>query len=141
MDDMLARIWEHLIGRLTGPLTMRIYLQPTMATIFAVRDALRDVRAHRRPYFWRLINLPEERPALSRDGWKSIGKVFTLAIVLDVIYQWKVLHWFYPGEAINVALILAVIPYVLVRGLVNRFGQHWTRHDTSAPTQSTRPSA
>ena len=141
MDDTLGRMWEDLIGRLTGPLTMRLYLQPAMATIFAIRDGLRDARARRRPYFWSLINLPEQRPALIRDGWQSIGKVFIVAIVLDVIYQFKVFRWFYPFEAINVALILAVIPYALVRGLVNRLGQLGHRHDTAAPTQPTRPSA
>ena len=141
MDDLLARIWTDLVGRLTGPLTLRIYLQPTMATIFAIRDGLRDIRTRRHPYFWSLINRPEQRRALIRDGWQSIGKVFTLALVLDAIYQWKVFRWFYPFEAVNVALILAVVPYVLVRGLVYRLGQLRNRHDTSAPTQPTRPSA
>ena len=139
MDDTLARIWEDLIGRLSGPLTLRIYLQPTMATIFGIRDGLRDVRTRRHPYFWSLINLPQDRPALLRDGWHSISKVFILALLLDAIYQWKVFRWFYPVEAIDVALILAVIPYVVVRGLVHRFGRLWTRHDTSAPTQPSRP--
>jgi hypothetical protein len=141
MDDLLARIWTDLVGRLTGPLTLRIYLQPTMATIFAIRDGLRDVRTRQHPYFWSLINRPEERRALIRDGWQSIGKVFTLALVLDAIYQWKVFRWFYPFEAVDVALILAVVPYVLVRGLVHRLGRLWNRHDTTAPTQPTRPSA
>ena len=134
MDELLSRISGDLIGRLTGPLTLRIYLQPTMATIFAIRDALRDVRTRRHPYFWSLINLPQERPALIRDGWQSIGKVFILALLLDAFYQWKVFRWFYPFEAVDVALILAVIPYVVVRGLAYRLGHRWIRHDTAAPT-------
>ena len=47
MEDTLERIWEHLIGRFTGPLTFRLILQPTMATLFAVRDGLRDARTGR----------------------------------------------------------------------------------------------
>ena len=42
MEDTLARVWEHLIGRLSGPLTFRLLLQPAMSTLFAVRDGLRD---------------------------------------------------------------------------------------------------
>ena len=44
MEDTLARIWEHLIGRLSGPLAFRLLLQPAMSTLFAVRDGLRDAR-------------------------------------------------------------------------------------------------
>ena len=63
-----------------------------------------------------------------KDGWKSVGKVFILAIVLDVIYQLIALKWVYPGEAIIVAIILAVVPYILVRGLLNRI--LWRSHET-----------
>ena len=35
-----------------------------------------------------------------KEGWKSIGKVFILAIVLDVVYQLIEHRWtVYPGEA------------------------------------------
>ena len=53
-------------------------------------------------------------------GWKRFGKIFILAVVLDVIYQIKVNHRWYPGETLAVALLLAVLPYVVVRGPVNR---------------------
>ncbi len=55
-----------------------------------------------------------------RTGWQSVGKVFILALILDAIYQYIELRWFYPGEAIAVALSLAIIPYTLLRGPVNR---------------------
>ena len=54
------------------------------------------------------------------DGWKSVGRVFILAIVLDVIYQIIEIRFVYPGEAILVAFILAIVPYLIVRGLVTR---------------------
>jgi hypothetical protein len=47
MDAELARMWTDLVGRLTGPLTLRLYLQPTMATLFALRDGLKDARTGR----------------------------------------------------------------------------------------------
>jgi hypothetical protein len=47
-------------------------------------------------------------------------KVFILAVVIDVIYQWIVFRWIYPGEALIVAPLLAFIPYLLLRGPVRR---------------------
>jgi hypothetical protein len=41
-------------------------------------------------------------------------------MIMEVIYQWIVLRWFYPGEALTVALLLAVVPYLLLRGPINR---------------------
>jgi hypothetical protein len=49
-----------------------------------------------------------------------VGKIFIIAIVLDGIYQYMVLGWFYPGEALVVAFVLALVPYLLLRGPVNR---------------------
>jgi hypothetical protein len=43
-----------------------------------------------------------------------------LAFVLDVVYQYLAFRWFYPGEALMVAFSLAFIPYLLIRGPVNR---------------------
>ena len=48
-----------------------------------------------------------------RDGWKSVGKVFILAMVLDVIYQLIELRRVYPGEVILVAIVLAILPYLI----------------------------
>jgi hypothetical protein len=42
VDNFLARIWEDLAARVTGPLHFRLLLQPAMATIFAIRDGIRD---------------------------------------------------------------------------------------------------
>ena len=52
-----------------------------------------------------------------------MGKLFLAAVVLDVIYQVVVLRWFYPVQALVVAVVLAVVPYLLVRGLANRIGR------------------
>jgi hypothetical protein len=63
-----------------------------------------------------------------KEGWKSIGKVFTLAVVLDIVYQLIEHRWrVYPGEAILVAIILAIIPYLLVRGPINRIFRRRSR--------------
>ena len=58
-----------------------------------------------------------------KDGWKSVGKVFILALVLDVAYQILVLRFVYPGEALLVAFMLAIVPYLILRGLVTRLAR------------------
>jgi hypothetical protein len=75
MDAELARMWTDLVGRLTGPLTLRLYLQPTMATLFALRDGLKDARTGRPPYLWTVFTDPGERRHLIAEGWKAIGKI------------------------------------------------------------------
>jgi hypothetical protein len=46
-----------------------------------------------------------------------------MEVVLDAVYQYIALRWFYPGEAVLVAIILAIIPYLLVRGPVDRIAR------------------
>jgi hypothetical protein len=89
--------------------------------LFAFLDGKRDAAAGRGAFFWQLFTDPSHRSELLRSGWKAVGKVFILAIILDAVYQYKVLSWFYPGEALVVAFLLAIVPYTLLRGPVNRF--------------------
>lgn len=123
MDDSLTRIFEDIIGRVSGPMKFRLFLQPIMAAFFAVRSGLKDAREGRPAYFWAIFTRPGHRLELLRDGWKSVGKVFVLAVAMDAVYQLIVLRWFYPGEALLVSIILAFIPYLLIRGPVNRIAR------------------
>jgi hypothetical protein len=123
MEDMLSRVWEDLIGRVGGPLTLRLILQPIVATILAIRAGWKDARAGRAPYFWAILSNPAHRHDLVREGWKDVGKVFILAVVLDVIYQVIVVRWLYPVETLIVATVLAIFPYLLIRGSVTRLAR------------------
>ncbi len=120
MDDISARILGNLADRLSGPLHLRVFMQPLMAILFAVRDGRRDARNGDVPYFWALFTQTNHRLYLLRSGWKSVSKVFIIALLLDAVYQYIQLRWFWPGEALIVALVLAIFPYILLRGAVNR---------------------
>ncbi len=124
MEEIWTRLVENIIARLTGPMKFRILLQPLMAVIFAAIAGLKDARTGKPPYFWALLTDPAHRREMVKDGWKSVGKVFVLAIVLDVVYQFIVARFVYPGEAILVALLLAIVPYLIVRGLVTRLARN-----------------
>jgi hypothetical protein len=102
---------------------MRFYLQPLMATLFAVRDGLKDARTGKPAYFYALFTQPEGRRERIRDGWHSVGKIFCLAIVLDLLYQFIVLKDFRPVETPVVSILLALVPYILLRGPVNRLAR------------------
>ena len=120
MESILQRIMENLFGRLDGPLHFRFILQPVMAIVFAIMDGMKDAKNGKPAYFWAVIGNPNHRKELLKEGWKHVGKIFILAVVLDVIYQLKVHHWIYPGEMLLTAFVLAIVPYVLLRGPVNR---------------------
>ena len=123
MEDLLTRIFENLIDRVSGPMKFRLILQPLMAIIFAIRSGLKDAKEGKPAYFWALFTDSVHRRDMLRDGWKSVGKVFVIAIIIDVVYQFIVFRWVYPVEALLVATILAFIPYLLIRGPVNRIAR------------------
>jgi hypothetical protein len=124
MEDLFSRAVEDLVGRVSGPMKFRFILQPVMAAFFAIRSGLKDARENKPPYFWAMFTNPDSRADMIRDGWKSVGRIFILGIIMDVVYQLIVFRWFYPVEALLVALILAFIPYLLIRGPVNRIASN-----------------
>jgi len=127
MEDVWLRFAENMVNRVSGPMKFRLVLQPTMAALLAIRSGLRDARAGKPPYFWTIATDPTARADLLRDGWKSVGKVFVLALALDVVYQFVELRFVYPGEAFIVALLLAIVPYLVLRGLVTRLVSRYGR--------------
>ena len=120
MEEIWQRYIENLFARLDGPLHFRLIMQPMMAAIFAVIDGVKDAKLGKPAYFWDVATSPEHRRELIKSAWKRIGKIFVLAVVLDVVYQLKVNRWVYPGETLTVAILLAVVPYILLRGPINR---------------------
>lgn len=119
MDDIFARVWQNLGARFTGPMNLRLILQPTVATILAIRAGLRDAHEKRGAFLWTVLFNPAHRPELLRQGWKDIGKVFLLAAILDVVCQLIVHRGVYTLELLITAVTLAIIPYILLRGLIS----------------------
>lgn len=126
-QEFFARVWEMLIGRVDGPFTFRLLVQPMVAAIFAIRAGWRDARANRPPYLWSIFTNPGTRHDLLRQGLADVGKVFIVAVVLDLIYEAIVYRWVYPGQALIVAAVLAFIPYLLIRGPANRIARRYIR--------------
>lgn len=99
MDDFVSRVFTDLVGRMEGPMKLRLIIQPLVAVCFAVRAGVRDAREGRSPCFWALAFNTGHRRELLGQGWKDIAKLFVAAVLLDVIYQFIALRTVYPGEA------------------------------------------
>jgi hypothetical protein len=133
MDEILTRLVTDLVGRLTGPLTLRLFLQPGVAAYLATRDGLKDARDGRPPHFWRMVSgPPEARRRRAKETWSAILKVFAMAVILDCVYQLLVFRWVYPVEAMVTATVLAIVPYMLLRGVVNRIARAWNHSQNEA---------
>jgi len=123
VEDLLIRFFENLGGRVGGPMTFRFVLQPLVAAILAIRAGLRDAQAGRPPYLWTILTSRQDRRHLLREGWRTVLNVFTVAVIIDLIYQLMEFRWVYPLETLLVAFGLACVPYVLLRGPANRIAR------------------
>ena len=123
MGELFARMWWEVAARPSGPMAFRFYLQPAMAILAAVHDGLKDARAGAPAYFWSLFVDRMHRRARLREGWRAVRKIFVLAMAMDLLYQAFVIKAFRPVQAIEVAALLAIVPYVFVRGPVNRLAR------------------
>ena len=118
MNSPWSIIAAEFAERADGPLALRLLLQPLIASILAVRSGLRDAAAGKHPYGWRLLVADgASRIQLIRDGWHSVGMVLLLTTGLDVVYQLIVHGDVLPRQAIILAVLIALIPYLILRGL------------------------
>ena len=123
IQEILTRFWDQLIAQPNGPLAFRLILQPIMATILAILDGLKDARAGRAPYTWTILTDPAQRAGYLREGLKRVSRVIVFAFVMDAVYQYMVLRTFYPVEALVTVFVLAVLPYLLIRGPIDRIAR------------------
>jgi hypothetical protein len=133
MGDLESRFFGDLAGRLSGPYMFRFFLQPLMGLIYAFRDGLKDAKAGRPPYFWALFYDPAERRHLVREGWHATVRVMLLGAFMDGLYEFTVFRSLRLVELLVVVLVLAVAPYVLLRGPINRIAARFLQRRTTAP--------
>jgi tryptophan-rich sensory protein len=120
------RIWYQELARPSGPMKFRYILQPIMAAAFAVRDGIKDARTGRMPFLWAMLYRPGRRVERLGEALNATARIILLGLIMDVIYQYIVLHRFYPAEAVIIAIVLAFIPYAILRGPVARIARHWS---------------
>lgn len=125
--EVRERIWRQLVERPGRPMTFRFILQPIMATIAALYDGVADARTGRSPYLWTILSDRTKRGDRLFEGLISTARVILLGMVMDLIYQVIEFKTFYPAEAVVVAILLAFVPYLLLRGPCERIARPWVR--------------
>ncbi len=129
------RLWRDLFERPGGPMTFRFILQPVMAAIAAAADGFNDARFSRSPYLWTVLSNPAERSGRLTEGLNATARILLLGVGMDAIYQYRALGAFYPVEALIIAVALAFIPYLLLRGPAARIAGWWMgRKEHAHPT-------
>ncbi len=127
MNELFAGSWDLLVGRATGPLHLRLVIQPMMAAFLAMHAGARDARDGRPPFGWALLVGNGQRSDLVRDAWNDVAVLFLAAFVIDALYQVIEFHWVYLVQSLVVAALLALPTYLLVRGPTNRVLRRWSR--------------
>jgi hypothetical protein len=121
--ETIERAVDELLGRASGPMHLRLFLQPIVASVLAVRAGLRDARSGQPPFLWTFFTDAASRPRLFKSACKDIGKAFLVGVTVDAIYQAIQLRAFHLVQALLVAVVLAVLPYSLLRGPVTRLAR------------------
>lgn len=125
--EVHQRFWQDLFGRVGGPMTFRFFLQPTMALLAAIPDGRRDARQGRSHFYWTSRGDTSLRRGRLREGLFATARILLLGLAMDMLYQYRVFDRFYPGEAVMISLLLAVLPYFIWRWLVERIALAWAR--------------
>lgn len=120
LEDILARDWAMLVGREHGPLGFRMILQPLVAAALGIRAGRRDAKMSRKPFGWTLVTDSSQRHVLMKEGWQDVGRLYALAVIIDLAYQVIAFRTVHVFQALIVAAILAFPTYILVRSVTNR---------------------
>lgn len=118
----IADSWDMIVARSNGMFHLRFIMQPVVASILGIRAGRKDAQHGKPPYFWSIFKADDvyDRRAILRDGWGDLGRMLMIALALDVIFTLVEFHWVYPIQSIIMVGMLALFPYLILRGLANR---------------------
>ena len=123
--EVRDRIWQNMLERPSGTMNFRFILQPVMATIAALLDGVKDARAGRAPFLATILTDPAQRAGRLQEAVIATARIILLGLIIDAIYQYIEFKTFHPAEAVIIALLLAFVPYVALRGIISRIARWW----------------
>lgn len=133
--EVLTRMWHNMLDRPGGPFVFRFVLQPVMATLAALRAGIHDARIGREPFLRAVFTDPAQRRGRLDEALIATARIVLLGLAMDTVYQVIEFDSFHPVEAVVIALLLGVLPYLLLRGLVTRIALRWVGTPSAGPTQ------
>jgi hypothetical protein len=123
MEDFITNFLNNVGIRHEGPMSFRLILQPVMSLIYAILAGVRDARAGKHHFLIDGLILGKSkrsRKELLKELWKDVGKVFILAAIMEVIFEIIEFKTVHPWEVFKVSFFLAIVPYLIFRGIVDR---------------------
>ncbi|HMS64887.1 MAG TPA: hypothetical protein PKD83_06490 [Ignavibacteria bacterium] len=123
MEDFINNFLNNVGIRHEGPMSFRLFLQPIMSLIYATIAGVKDAKAGMEPFLWNGLILGKSkhsRKELMMELWKDVGKVFILAVIMEVIFEIIEFKTIHPIEVLRVSFFLAIVPYLIFRGPVSR---------------------
>ena len=123
LPDMIGRGWENLLARPNGSLSLRFYVQPTMASL--VRSACRHSGCEGGAAGLSVgdVDAPGEASAVAPRGLAGSDDAIPAWRSPRCIYQLMTVRFLYPLELLFTATLLALVPYALLRGPFNRLAR------------------
>jgi hypothetical protein len=74
MSDIFSRLWNNLVGRITGPMNFRLIMQPLVAAGFAIWSGVKDARAGRPAFLWTVITDLLSDPLFSATAGRTSAR-------------------------------------------------------------------
>ena len=133
--EVISRIWQNMLDRPGGPFVFRFVLQPIVATAAALRAGIHDARIGRTPFLRAVLTDPSQRRGRLDEALIATSRIVLLGLAIDTIYQFIEFDSFHPAEAVIIALLLGVLPYLLLRGLVTRVARRWVGNNPAGDAQ------
>ena len=78
-----------------------------------------------------ILTNPEKRAGRLNEALVATAQIILLGLIMDGIYQFKEFETFHPAEAVIIALVLAFLPYLLLRGLFAHIARKFIVHGNS----------
>jgi hypothetical protein len=113
-------ILERIADRFTGPLHLRVILQPLVAIILGIKYGRSDFKKDHPPFFLDIISDKLNRNQKLKMAYRSILTPFLIGVVVDAIFQYIVFHKIHLYGTLLAGIVLIAIPYTLSRGFTNR---------------------
>jgi len=101
-------------------MSFRLFLQPAMSLIYAIIAGVKDAKAGNPHFLEGFILGKVDRKTALKEIWKNVGKVFILAAVMEIIFEIIEFKTVHPFEVLKIAFFLAILPYLIFRGIVDR---------------------